>query len=91
MNDCISLAQPMLPKIAETLCGQRGRQYCFGEGANDPEYPVSDQITGEGDINKTPVNNLEQEIQFGYMDRRLKKKGTIEACSRGVILKVHVI
>ena len=86
-DDCMKLSQAMLPQMAKTLGRQRGRQYGFGEGANDPEFPVFEQITGDGDIDSTPINNLEQERQCGDIDHRLKKKASLNASSRGAVLK----
>lgn len=82
-NDCIPLTQAFLPGLDDTLCRQRGKYYDFGDYPR--EYNVIEQING--DIDLTPVNNLEMERSCGDLDNRLKKKCDLNAVSRGNILK----
>ena len=83
-NDCITLAQKILPKFAESIVRQRGAAY--GIGAANNHVAIYRQITDGGNINDTPTNNLEQERQCGDVDYRLKKKGSLNAVSRDIIL-----
>ena len=85
MLDCIELAQAVLPPLADVLARQRGKYYGFGDYPE--EYPVFEQVSGGGDIDNTPVNNLEMERMCGDLDNRLKKKSNLDAVSRGVVLK----
>ena len=50
----------MLPHLAATLSRQRGGAYGFG--GQTTEYPVFDQVA-YGNIDSTPVHNIEQERQ----------------------------
>ena len=84
MNDCIILAQKILPKFAESNVRQRGAAYGIGAGLD--HAAIYRQITDGGNINDTPTNNLEQERQCGDVDYRLKKKGSLNAVSRDIIL-----
>ena len=77
----------MLPKLAESLDRQKASAYGFVENAANPQYPVFEQCRVGGDIDRTPVNNIEQERQCGDIDNRLKKKSSLNAYSRGAILK----
>ena len=84
MNDCIILAQKILPKFAESIVRQQVAAY--GIGAGNDHAAIYRQITDGGNINDTPTNNLEQERQCGDVDYRLKKKGSLNAVSRDIIL-----
>ena len=82
LKDCITLANKMIPQMADLLARQRGKHYDFG---NYPrEYLVFDQCE---DIDNTPVHNLQMERQCGDIDHRLKQKANINVVNRGTILK----
>ena len=69
LDDCIKLANKMIPQIADVLAMQRGKYYDFGDYPR--EYHVFDQCDN---IDNTPVHNLQMERQCGDTDHRLKKK-----------------
>ena len=56
INDCITLAQIMLPHLGEVFRSQRGKCYDFGD--IEEEYPVFEQCDN---IDQTPVHNLQME------------------------------
>ena len=66
----------------DVLAMQRGKYYDFGEYPK--EYPVFDQCPN---ADNTPVNNLQIERQCGDTDHRLKKKFSMDAVTRGTVLK----
>ena len=66
----------------DVLAMQRGKYYDFGEYPK--EYPVFDQCPN---ADNTPVNNLQMERQCGDTDHRLKKKFSMDAVTRGTVLK----
>ena len=68
LDDCIKLANKMIPQIADVLAMQRGKYYDFGDYPR--EYHVFDQCDN---IDNTPVHNLQMERQCGDTDHRLKK------------------
>ena len=76
-EDCVHLAEALLPCLASTLCRQRGGPYGFGDQA--PDYPVFKQIPGN--VDKAPVNNIDQERQCGTVDHLLKTRPSLEAAS----------
>ena len=82
LDDCISLANKMIPQLGDVLAMQRGKYYDFGEYTK--EYPVFDQCVN---IDNTPVHNLQMERPCGDTDYRLKKKSSFDAATRGTILK----
>ena len=82
LDDCITLANKMIPQMGDVLAMQRGKHYDFGEYTR--EYPVFDQCEN---IDNTPVHNLQMERQCGDTDHRLKKKGNLNVVNRGTILK----
>lgn len=82
IDDCVALANTILPQMATVLSMQRGKYYGFGEHGS--EFPIFEQAS---DIDKTPVHNLEMERQCGDTDNRLKKKPNLAAAARGTILK----
>ena len=88
MNDCITLAQIMLPHLREVLRSQRGKYYGFGD--IEEEYRVFEQCDN---IDQTPVYNLQMERQCGDGDYRLKKKSTLDTVSRVIhtILEVRYL
>ena len=86
-EDCVKLTQTLLFPLAQALSRQRGKQYGFGPEAAEPEYPVFDQVTADGNINQTPTNNLAEEQVCGDQDARLAKKGSLKATSRDAVLK----
>ena len=55
-------------------------------GAGNDHADINRQITDRGNKNDTSTNNIEQERQCGDVDYRLKKKGSLNAVSRDVIL-----
>ena len=67
MNDCITLAQIMLPYLGEVFRSQRGKYYGFG--GIKQEHPVFEQCDN---INQIPVHNVQMERQCGDTDHRLK-------------------
>ena len=75
------------PYTDQALSRQRGKQYGFGPEAAEPEYPVFDQVTADGNIDETPTNNLAEEQACGDQDARLAKKGSLKATSRDAVLK----
>ena len=83
LQDCVTLTEALLPNLALTLSRQRGGSYGFGD--QPPEYPVFQQVAGN--VDKTPVNNIEQERQCGSVDHLLKTRPSLDAASRSVILK----
>ena len=83
IEDCTTLTNTLLPDLAETLSRQRGKYYGFG--SQPSEYTVFSQVVGN--VDDTPVNNLQEERQCGDIDHRLKKKANLEAASRGAIFK----
>ena len=84
MQDSIELGQLLMKPLAELLSRQRGKYYGFGE--HTEEFYVCNQ-TPHGDIENTPVNNLDMERRCGDIDNRLKKKNYLDNVSRGVVLK----
>ena len=73
----------MLPKLAESLKRQRGAAYNIS-GAGTDEENIFNQAPN---VDRLPVNNLEQERQVGAVDNRLNKKHSLSAVSRDVIFK----
>ena len=57
MDDCVSLTQVILPRLAATLLRQRGAAYYIA-GEGDHEESVFNQAL-HGNIDNVPVNNLE--------------------------------
>ena len=53
------------------------------------KFPVFEQTT-DCNFDNTPVNNIYEERSCGEIDQRLKKKSSLEAASRGMILKAPV-
>ena len=82
LDECITLANKMIPQIGDVLAMQRGKYYDFGEYPR--EYHVFDQCDN---IDNTPVHNLQMERQCGDTDHRLKKKSSLNVVTRGTILK----
>ena len=82
MNECVSLANKIIPELGDVLAMQRGKYYDFGDYPK--EYPVFNQCSN---INNAPVNNLRMESQCGDTDHRLKKKSKLEVFSRGTVLR----
>ena len=81
MNECIALAQIMLPNLVEVLRSQIGKYYGFRD--IQEEYPVFEQ---RDNIDQTPVHNLQMERQCGDTDHRLKKKASLDTVSRDSVL-----
>ena len=81
MNDCITLAQIILPHLEEVLRSQRGK--CYGFGDIEEECPVFEQCDS---IDQTPVHKLQMERQGGDTDHRLKKKASLDTVSRDSVL-----
>ena len=77
MNDCITLAEIMLPHLWEVLRSQRGKYYGFGN--IEEEYIVFEQCDN---IDQTPVHNLKIERQCGDTDHRLKTIASLDTVSR---------
>ena len=82
LDDCITLANKMIPQMGDMLAMQRGKHYDFGEYPR--EYLVFDQCEN---IDNTPVHNLQMERQCGDTDHRLKQKANFDVVTRGTILK----
>ena len=82
MNECIALAQIMLPNLVEVLRSQIGKYYGFRD--IQEEYPVFEQ---RDNIDQTPVHNLQMERQCGDTDHRLKKKASLDTVSRDSVLR----
>ena len=78
ITDCISLANKILPQLANTLAMQRGKFYGFGDFPK--EFTVFEQCEH---IDLTPVHNLEMERQCGATDQRLKKSQ--------ILIQYHVV
>lgn len=76
--DCISLANKIVPQMADVLAMQQGKYSYFGE--YDKEFLVFEQACH---VDMTPVHNLQMECQCGSINHRLKKKPV----SHGNILK----
>ena len=81
INDCITLAQIMLPHLGEVFRSQRGKCYDFGD--IEEEYPVFEQCDN---IDQTPVHNLQMERQCGGTDHTLKKKASLDTVSGDIVL-----
>ena len=84
LNDCITLAQKIIPKFSESIARQRGAAYGIGEGNNTAS--IFSQVKDGGNIEDTPINNIQQERELGGADNRLKKKGSLNAVSRDILL-----
>ena len=82
LDECIALANKMIPQMGDVLAMQRGKHYDFGDYPR--EYLVFDQCEN---IDNTPVHNLQMERQCGDTDHRLKKKANFDVVARGTILK----
>ena len=72
----------MIPELANVLASQHRKHYNFGDYPK--EYLVFDQC---GNIDNTPVHNLQMERQCGEIDYRLKKMANLDAVSRDMINK----
>ena len=82
MEDCVLLANIMLPQLANTLSQQRGIFYEFG--THEPQYPVFEQAPN---VDKSITHNLQLERECGDHDHRLIKKCDVDIVSRDNILK----
>ena len=80
MNDCITLAQIMLPHVGKILRSQRGKYYGFGD---TEEYPLFEQCNN---IDQTPVHNLRMKRQCGDTNHRLKKNASLDTVYRDSVL-----
>ena len=81
MDECIKLANLMLPELRTVLARQR-RDYNLSDEF-EVEYPVEDQAANPDD---TPVHNLGMERLCGKTDYRAKKLKQLEAVSRSLII-----
>lgn len=82
LDECVVLANIILPKLAETLSMQRGKFYGFG--THESEFPVFEQSVN---VDKAITHNLQLERECGDHDNRLNKKCNITTVSRDNILK----
>ena len=82
IEECILLANKILPELADTLSMQRGKYYGFG--THEPEFPVFEQAEH---VNKGITHNLQLERECGDHDHRLGKKCNISTVSRDNIIK----
>ena len=81
MEQCVALANLMMPELKVVLARQR-RDYGLSEEFK-PEYPVEQQASM---IDDTPVHNLGMERLCGLVGYRAKKLQDLEAVSRSIIL-----
>ena len=80
INDCINLANFILPSIKKTIISQRGGEYGFS-GENSA-FPIQEQASNIDDV---PHHNLQMESQCGRAASLVNKLGTLEAASRSMI------
>ena len=80
MNDCITLAQIMFPRVGKILRSQRGKYYGLGD---TEEYPLFEQCNN---IDQKPVHNLRMKRQCGDTNHRLKKKASLDTVYRDSVL-----
>ena len=82
MDECINLANFLLPEMREVLARQR-RDYAIDETKYPAQYPVESQASN---IDDTPTDNIQMERLCGSVDYRRKKLQKLEAVSRSLIL-----
>ena len=80
MDDCIKLANFVLPMIKNTVISQRGSEYGFCSKPSD--FPVLEQAKNIDDV---PQNNLHMESYCGRVAAYAEKLGTLESASRAMI------
>ena len=81
LEDCVILANVILPDLAVVLARQR-RDYGISEEF-PAEFPVFDQTSN---VDNTPVNNIAMERSCGMVDYRLKHLKSLGAVSRSISL-----
>ena len=80
IDDCVKLANFILPSIKKTIISQRGGEYGFG--GETSEFPVEEQARNIDDV---PHHNLQMESYCGRAASLVNKLGTLEAASRSMI------
>jgi hypothetical protein len=82
-EEVTKLTNLMMPEIRTVLARQR-RDYGIHEESFPMQYPVENQASN---IDDTPVHNIGMERQYGKVDHRLHKLGSLAAVSRSIILQ----
>ena len=80
MDDCLKLANFVLPMIKNTIISQRGSEYGFSSEPSD--FPILEQAKNIDDV---PENNLHMESYCGRVAAYVDKLGTLESASRAMI------
>ena len=80
-NECLQLANFILPKIQEVLQSQRKS---YGIGNTSSDFPI---VLQAKNINDVPVHNLNMENYCGKDSWLIEKYGDVNAASRSKIIK----